>query len=88
MRVVCDRRGCDSYRQQVLGQGVRVAIEAAGCFGWDAYLGDRGAFVGMNGFGASGPADALYRLFGITADAVVAQAKRLLNAWIACLEHT
>lgn len=70
----------ESYRQQVLGQGVRVAIEAAGRFGWDAYLGDRGAFVGMNGFGASGPADALYRLFGITADAVVAQAKRLLNA--------
>ena len=35
------------YRQQVLGDGVRVAVEAAGRFGWDAYLGARGGFVGM-----------------------------------------
>jgi transketolase len=33
----------------------------------------------MTGFGASGPADALYELFGITAVAVTAEAKRLLN---------
>ena len=67
------------YRQQVLGDGVRVAVEAAGRFGWDAYLGARGGFVGMKGFGASGPADALYRLFGITAEAVATEARRLLQ---------
>ena len=67
-----------AYRTQVLGTGVRVAVEAAGRFGWDAYLGSRGSFIGMTGFGASGPADALYRLFGITADKIAAEARRLL----------
>lgn len=68
------------YRRQVLGDGVRVAVEAAGRFGWDAYLGARSGFVGMKGFGASGPADALYKLFGITAEAVATEARRLLQA--------
>jgi transketolase len=71
------------YRQSVLGdatQGVRVGVEAAVRLGWDAYLGIDGGFVGMTGFGASGPADALYKLFNITPEAVVAEARRLLAA--------
>ena len=65
-----------SYRSTVLGPGTaRVAVEAALRFGWDRYLGERGAFIGMRGFGASGPADVLYRHFGITADAVVSAAR-------------
>jgi len=61
------------YRAAVLGQGtVRVGIEAAMRFGWDRWLGENGAFIGMSGFGASGPADELYRHFGITVDAVLA----------------
>jgi transketolase len=68
-----------AYRSAVLGAGtVRVAVEAALRFGWDRYLGERDAFVGMRGFGASGPADALYRHFGITAEAVVAAVKQAL----------
>lgn len=70
----------DDYRQAVLGQGVRVAVEAACRMGWDAYLGARGGFVGMKGFGASGPAPALYQMFGITAEAVAAEARRLRAA--------
>jgi transketolase len=67
------------YRESVLGAGtVRVGIEAAVRFGWDRYLGERGGFVGMSGFGASGPAEALYEHFGITPARVVAEAKRLL----------
>jgi transketolase len=63
------------YRAAVLGPGtVRVACEAAVRFGWDRWLGERGAFVGMTGFGASGPAETLYRHFGITAEAIVAAA--------------
>ncbi|MBO9679637.1 MAG: transketolase [Acidovorax sp.] len=69
-----------AYRKQVLGTGVRVGIEAACRFGWDAYLGDQGGFVGMKGFGASGPAEALYKLFNITPQAVVQEARRLLAA--------
>jgi transketolase len=69
------------YRSAVLGPGTaRVAVEAALRFGWDRWLGERGAFVGMRGFGASGPAELLYRHFGITADAVVSAAKSLLAA--------
>ena len=70
----------DAYRAQVLKPGsVRIAIEAAVRFGWDRYLGERGGFIGMTGFGASGPADALYEKFGITASAVVDEARRLLT---------
>ena len=69
-----------AYRAEVLGPGtVRVAVEAAVRFGWDRYLGERGGFVGMTGFGASGPADALYELFGITPAAVVGEVERLLK---------
>ncbi|WP_322024864.1 transketolase [Burkholderia sp. BCC1977] len=68
-----------AYRQSVLGADtVRVGVEAAVRFGWDRYLGDRGGFVGMTGFGASGPADALYEHFGITPAHIVAEVKRRL----------
>lgn len=69
------------YQASVLGAGtVRVACEAAMRFGWDRWLGSRGGFVGMKGFGASGPAEVLYEHFGITPNAVAAEARRLLNA--------
>lgn len=75
----------DKYRRSVLPQGpARVAVEAAVRFGWDRWLdGERGdrrksGFVGMEGFGASGPIEALYPHFGITAEAVAAKARSLL----------
>jgi transketolase len=52
----------------------QLGVEAAVKFGWERWLGDNGAFVGMTGFGASGPADALYRHFNITPNAIVAAA--------------
>jgi transketolase len=65
-----------AYRAAVLGPGTaRVGIEAAVKFGWERWLGDTGRFIGMPGFGASGPADTLYRHFGITVEAIVAQAR-------------
>jgi transketolase len=73
------------YRRSVLPPGpVRVAVEAAIRFGWDRWLYGEGGvrrksgFVGMHGFGASGPAPDLYRHFGITAEAVAAKAESLL----------
>ena len=64
------------YQATVLGPGtVRIAIEAAVRLGWDRYIGERGKFVGMSGFGASAPAAHLYEHFGITA-AAVAEAAR------------
>ena len=64
------------YRSKVLNPDtVRVAVEAASPFGWERYVGDNGAIVGMNGFGASGPAEQLYEYFGIT-PAKIAEAAR------------
>ncbi|HLZ68198.1 MAG TPA: transketolase [Aliidongia sp.] len=65
-----------AYRTEVLGEtDNRIAVEAAVGFGWERWLGLNGRFVGMKGFGASGPAEKLYQHFGITAEAVVAAAK-------------
>jgi len=58
---------------------VKVAIEAAVRWGWDAVIGPNGAFVGMHGFGASAPAKDLYKHFGITAEATVNAAVKLLG---------
>ena len=57
----------------------RVACEAACGFGWERWIGDRGRFIGMNGFGASAPAPTLYEHFGITAAAVAAAARALVR---------
>ncbi|GFZ88873.1 transketolase [Elstera cyanobacteriorum] len=64
-----------AYRAEVLGTAPRIAIEAASGFGWDRFTGETGLFIGMQGFGASAPAERLYAEFGITADAIVAAVK-------------
>ncbi|KAA9008997.1 transketolase [Histidinibacterium aquaticum] len=76
----------ESYRRRVLpGGAVRVAIEAAVRQPWDRWLsGERGreakaGFIGMDQFGASAPQEVLYKAFGITAEATVAEVKRLLG---------
>jgi transketolase len=72
------RRQSAEYRAEVLGSAPRIGVEAAIEGDWARWLGDGGAFVGMTGFGASAPADVLYREFGITADAVAAAALHCL----------
>lgn len=68
------------YRDSVLPPAIkaRVAVEAGVKLGWERYIGDNGAFVGMSTFGASAPVDAVFKGFGITADAVVAAAGKVL----------
>ncbi|GGD44283.1 transketolase [Pseudoxanthomonas indica] len=75
---VFDRQDA-AYREQVLPNAVRkrVAVEAGITDFWRKYVGLDGAVIGMTGFGASAPADALYKHFGITAEAVVEAAKAL-----------
>ncbi|MEL7496240.1 MAG: transketolase [Planctomycetota bacterium] len=72
----------DEYRESVLPAAVtnRIAVEAGIKMGWEKYLGAEGAFVGMNSFGASAPAEELFEHFGITADAVVAKAKTMIGS--------
>ncbi len=68
----------ESYRRAVIGDApVKLAVEAAVRFGWDAVIGSDGLFVGMHSFGASGPYKDVYKNFAITAEAVAdAVAKR------------
>ncbi|MHC2291114.1 transketolase [Bradyrhizobium barranii] len=62
----------EAKRAQIIGNApVKVAIEAAVRWGWDAVIGQDGDFIGMHSFGASAPAKDLYKHFGITAEAAV-----------------
>lgn len=62
----------EAKRAAIIGNApVKVAIEAAVRWGWDAVIGQDGEFIGMHSFGASAPAKDLYKHFGITAEAAV-----------------
>ena len=69
------------YREFVLPRAVRarVAVEAARPLGWEHYVGLDGAVVGVDRFGASAPFATIYQQFGLTAENVAAQARRLLG---------
>ncbi len=68
-----------SYQNEVLGDALRVGIEAASGFGWERWLGPEGIFIGMTGFGASAPAEDLFRHFGITPEAVAQAVRKRLG---------
>ena len=69
-----------SWRDTVLGRDtVRVAVEAGIGQGWDGLIGERGGFVGMNGFGASAPGSQLFDHFGITPATVAGTALSLIG---------
>jgi transketolase len=57
----------ESYKEYVLGDNLRVGIEASNGFGWEKYLGLNGLFFGVNDFGKSGSCSALYKYFELTA---------------------
>jgi len=62
-----------AYQDDVLGsEALRVSIEAGTTMGWERYTAD-GLRFGIDSFGASAPIDDLYRLFGLTADAITPQ---------------
>ncbi|SNR58152.1 transketolase [Paracoccus sediminis] len=65
----------DDYRKATLGDAPRIAVEAAGKFGWTRYVASEDDVIGMTGFGASAPIERLYQEFGITKEAIVARAK-------------
>ena len=69
----------EEYKNQVLGNCPRIAIEAASEMGWSKYVGERGIFIGMKSFGASGPASDLYNHFKITSKSIIDSAKLLLK---------
>ncbi len=70
----------ESYRNSVLPPAVtaRMAVETGVEQGWEKYLGPKGRFLGMSGYGASAPVAAVMKHFGFTPENVVAKAKELL----------
>ena len=66
-----------SYKNNVLGDAPRIAIEAGVEFGWQKYLRSTDHFIGMQGFGESARAEILYEHFGISTAQIVTAALRL-----------
>ncbi len=71
----------EAYRESVFPKAVtkRLAVEAGSSFGWHRYLGNEGAIISIDRFGASAPGNVVLEKFGFTVDNVVAQAKELLG---------
>jgi transketolase len=71
----------DSYRDSVLLPAcrARVSVEAASTLGWERWVGNDGASVGMTGFGASGPYKDLYEHFGFTPENVAEQTRQVVE---------
>ena len=71
----------EAVKAAIIGEApVKIAVEAAVRFGWDAVVGADGGFVGMSSFGASGPYKQVYAHFGITPEAVAEAAIKRHNA--------
>ncbi|MDF2691599.1 MAG: transketolase, partial [Gammaproteobacteria bacterium] len=70
----------ESYRQKVLPSGVPViAIEAGVTAPWRAYVGEHGKVIGLDRFGESAPANALFEYFGFTVKHIIETAKTILE---------
>ncbi|MCQ2734872.1 MAG: transketolase [Alphaproteobacteria bacterium] len=67
-----------AYKQAVLGEAPRIAIEAGSPFGWERYVGLTGKIIAINGFGASGKGEEVYEHFGITAEKIVKAVEQYL----------
>jgi transketolase len=71
----------EAYRAELLPANVlRVSIEAGTTFGWERYTGTDGIRIGLDRFGASAPAEDLFKRFGFTADAIVPRILAALNS--------
>lgn len=70
----------DAWRERVLPSAItaRVAIEAASPFGWGRWVGDRGTVIGLDHFGASAPAETLFKEFGLTPERVATAVRALI----------
>ncbi|MEN6368247.1 MAG: transketolase [Thermotogota bacterium] len=73
-------RESDEYRESVLPSAVpaRISVEAGRTLGWERYVGDHGVPLGVDRFGASAPAGEVFEKLGLTVDAVVETARRLI----------
>ena len=68
----------EEYRRAVLGTAPRIAVEAGSTFGWHKYVGENGAVLGIDSFGASGKGDEVYAHFGLTVENVVKTVQKFI----------
>ena len=66
------------YKNTVLGNQPRIAVEAASDYGWKKYVGDNGEIIALTDFGASGPSSQVYEYFGITVEHIISAVKKYL----------
>ena len=66
------------YKREILGNKPRIAVEAASRYGWERYVGENGAIIGLDTFGTSGKGDEVYAHFGITAENIAATVKKCI----------
>lgn len=72
-----DKQSCE-YKNTVLGNTPRIAVEAASVYGWERYVGDNGTIIGLDDFGTSAPAGEVYEHFGITVENIIKAVKKYL----------
>ncbi len=70
----------EDYRQSVLGDAPRMAVEAASPFGWTRYVAREADVCGVPTFGLSAPAPEIYKHFGLTTEAIAEKARAFLAA--------
>ena len=70
-----------AYRDEVLPPAVRkrVAVEVGATFGWERWVGDEGAIVGLDHYGASAPAGTIFEKFGFTSERVADVARKVVG---------
>ena len=68
------------YKEKIIEKNSKkISIEASSIFGWEKYVGNEGASLGMISFGKSAPSKKLYEDFNLTSDNVVKMAKKMLD---------
>lgn len=71
----------DEYKEEVLPKNKtkRISVEAGTTFGWCKYIGTEGIAIGIDKFGASAPADIIFKNYGLTVDNIVEKATKLME---------
>ena len=69
------------YRESILLKTVkaRLVVEAGISLGWERWVGEQGVVIGIDHFGASAPAETIYREFGLTVESIIVRAKSLVR---------
>jgi len=74
-----DKQSNEYKKKTIEKNSIKISIEASSLSGWEKYVGDKGASIGIKSFGKSGPYNELYKYFKLTSDDVVKLTKKMLG---------